>query len=168
MESLIQIKEKINNMGIYLNKATLVGNLTRKPELKIVGSDTKICNFSIATNRSWKDKSGVKKEEVEFHNCVAFGRTAEVIEQWMDKGSQILVEGRLKTSSWEKEGVKHYKTEIVVESFQFGSNKPKTGSGDTSATSTPKSATEGQNDVEKGVETTTYQDENGDMQEIPF
>ena len=110
---------------MYLNKVTLIGNLTRKPELKSLPSGSYVCNFSIATNRTWKDKNGTKKEEVEFHNVIAFGKTAEVITQWMDKGSQIYIEGRLKTSTWEKDGIKHYKTEIIVENFQFGSNGQK-------------------------------------------
>ena len=93
----------------------------------------KIANFSIATNRTWKDKDGNKKDETEFHNLVAFGRTAEVIQQYCHKGDQILVDGRIHTSSWEDKtsGGKRYKTEIMVENFQFGQKKgqnaPETG-----------------------------------------
>lgn len=115
---------------MYLNSVTLIGNLTRNPELKALPSGMKVANFSIATNRSWKDKDGSKKEEVEYHNLVAFGRTAEVIEQYTHKGDQIYVEGRLKTTSWDDKatGAKRYKTEVMVESFQFGSKKPGTAS----------------------------------------
>ena len=106
---------------MYLNKTTIIGNLTRDPELKALPSGIKVANFSLATNRTFKDKDGNKQEEVEYHNCVAFGNQGENIAKYMKKGSQLLVEGRLKTSSWEKEGQKFYKTEIVVEGSQFGS-----------------------------------------------
>jgi len=104
---------------MYLNKVIIIGNLTRDPELKALPSGTQVCNFSVATNRTWK-KDGEKKEEVEYHNCVAFAKNAENINQYMRKGSQIAVEGRLQTRSWEKDGSKHYRTEIMVESMQFG------------------------------------------------
>ena len=106
-----------------LNKVLLFGNLTRSPELKSLPSGISVVNFSIATNRTWKDKEGNKKEDVEFHNVVAFGKTAETINQWVKKGQGIFVDGRLQTRSWDKDGQKHYRTEIVVDSFQFG---PKT------------------------------------------
>ena len=116
---------------MYLNRVILVGNLTRDPDLKALPSGTMVTNIGLATNRTWKDKNGEKKEEVEFHNLVAFGKTADTIHQWVHKGDQILIEGRLKTSNWEKDGIKHYKTETIVESFQFGThkgqNKAKTG-----------------------------------------
>lgn len=110
---------------MYLNKTQIIGNLTRDPELKALPSGMKVCSFSVATNRRWKDKeTNQEKEEVEFHNIIAFGRTAEVIAQWVKRGHQIYVEGRLQTRSWDKDGVKMYRTEIVVNEFQFG-NKPK-------------------------------------------
>lgn len=109
---------------MYLNKATIIGNLTRDPELKNLPSGSAVANFSVATNRTWKDKeSGQKKEDVEFHNVVAFGKTAELIAQYVHKGDQIYIEGRIQTRSWEKEGQKHYRTEIVCETMQFGSKK---------------------------------------------
>jgi len=104
---------------MYLNKAIVLGNLTRDPELKALPSGTQVCNFSVATNRKWT-KDGEKKEEVEYHNCIAFGKTGELIAQYMHKGSQILVEGRIQTRSWDKDGEKRYRTEIVVDSMQFG------------------------------------------------
>lgn len=108
---------------MYLNKATLIGNLTREPELKALPSGMKVTSFSLATNRTWKDNNGVKQEAVEYHNVIAFGKQAEVIAQYCTKGKQLLIEGRIQTRSWEKDEVKHYRTEIVVENFQFG-NKP--------------------------------------------
>ncbi len=110
---------------LSLNKATIIGNLTRDPELKVLPSGQNVVNFSVATNRVWKDKEGAKQEQAEFHNVVAFGKKAETIAQYMKKGSQILVEGRLQTRSWEADGVKKYTTEIILEQFQFGAKGEK-------------------------------------------
>jgi len=109
---------------MYLNKVTLIGNLTRDVELKALPSGQSVISFSVATNRSWKDKDGNKQEAVEYHNIVCFGKQAEVIKQYCGKGDQILIEGRLQTRKWEKDGQTHYSTEIVLENFQFG-NKVK-------------------------------------------
>lgn len=104
------------------NKAVVIGNITKDPELKTTPSGTKVCSFGVATNRVWFDKNAnEKKQEVEFHNIVAWGKTAELVQQYMHKGSQILVDGRLQTRTWEgKDGKKNYRTEIVAESIQFG------------------------------------------------
>lgn len=111
---------------MYINKVQIVGNLTKDPEIKALPSGSNVCNFSVATNRSWKDKDGQKQEEVEFHNVTAFGKQADVIHQYMTKGSQIYVEGRLKTRSWETQsGEKRYATDIVLENFQFGRSSEK-------------------------------------------
>jgi single-strand DNA-binding protein len=108
---------------MYKNTAIIIGNLTRDPELKSLPNGTKVANFSVATNRTWKNKEGQKMEDVEFHNIVVFGRQAETSAQYLKKGSRVLVEGRLQTSSWEDTatGKKMYKTEIVAENVQFGS-----------------------------------------------
>ena len=121
---------------MYLNKVQLLGNLTRDPELKALPNGTKVASFSLATNRTWKDANGAKQEAVEYHNCVVFGRTAETIAQYMKKGSQLYVEGRLQTRSWDDKtsGEKKYRTEIVVETSQFG-NKPQGGTAYQSPTS---------------------------------
>lgn len=105
---------------MYINKVTLIGNLTRNPELKALPSGMSVANFSIATNRSWKDKEGTKQEDVQYHNCVVFGKQAETINQYVKKGDQLFVEGRLQTRTWEKDGDKRYATEVMVENFQFG------------------------------------------------
>lgn len=105
---------------MYLNKVILYGNLTRNPESRALPNGQTVVSLSVATNRSFKNKEGVLQEQTEYHNLVVFGRTAEVIAQYMKKGKPIYVEGRLQTRSWEKEGVKQYKTEIVVDNFQFG------------------------------------------------
>ena len=74
---------------MYLNKAIIIGNLTRDPEVKAIPSGTKVASFGVATNRVWKDKNGVKQENVDFHNIVVFGRQAEIVGQYMKKGSEI-------------------------------------------------------------------------------
>lgn len=106
---------------MYLNKVFLYGNITRDPELKSLPSGTKVVNFGIATNRTWKDKNGVKQEGVTYHNIVAFAKSAELISQYLKKGSGIFIEGRIDNRSWDdKDGTKKYRSEIIVESFQFG------------------------------------------------
>lgn len=110
-----------------LNQTNLIGRVTRDPELKALPSGNKVCSFSLATNRTWKDKNdNSKKEETDFHNLVAFGRTAEVIAQYVKKGQLLYVMGRLKTRTWEHptHKINMYRTEIIVENFQFG---PKAG-----------------------------------------
>jgi len=107
---------------MYINKVTIIGNLTREPELKALPSGLNVVNFSVAVNRNYKDKDGNKKEEVEYINIVAFGKQAEIINQYVKKGHQIFVEGRLQTRSWEKDGKKSYATEVIMENFQFGNN----------------------------------------------
>jgi single-strand DNA-binding protein len=105
---------------MYLNKALLYGNLTRDPELRALPSGQQVASFSIATNRTFKNKEGQTQDQTEYHNVVAFGRQAEVIGQYMKKGRPIFVEGRIQTRSWEADGKKNYRTEIVIDSFQFG------------------------------------------------
>ncbi len=100
------------------NKTIIAGNLTKKPEKMVTESGTTIVNFSVATNEKYKDK-----ETTEFHNVVAFGKTAELIHQYLDKGSNALFEGRLQTRSYEKDGNKKYITEIIVNNVVFGPKK---------------------------------------------
>lgn len=105
---------------MYLNKAFIIGNLTRDPELKALPSGTKVCSFSVATNRVYKDKDGNKKDSTEFHNIVAFAKLGELAGTYLKKGQQVLVEGRITTRSWETNGEKKYRTEINADNIQFG------------------------------------------------
>src|SRR3989344_3892466 len=107
---------------MYINKVTLYGNLTRDPESRALPSGQQVVSFGMATNRTYKDKDGQKQEQTEFHNVVAFGRLADVMGQYLKKGRPVYVEGRLQTRSWEADGQKKYRTEIVVDNFQFGSS----------------------------------------------
>ena len=113
---------------MYLNKAIIIGNLTRDPEVRAIPSGMQVCSFSVATNSVWKDKEGNKKEAAEFHNIVVFGRQAETAGQYLKKGQSVLVEGRMQTRSWDDKtsGQKKYRTEIVADRVQFG---PKAGAG---------------------------------------
>jgi len=101
-----------------LNKVQLIGNLTRDPEVKQIPSGQMVCTIGIATNRSWKDQSGQKQDQTEFHNIVCWGRLAEIAGQYLHKGTKVYFEGRLQTRSWENDaGVKQYRTEIVAENM---------------------------------------------------
>jgi len=112
---------------MYLNKAFIIGNLTRDPELLSLPSGVKVASFSLATNRVWKDQDGNRKEAADFHNIVVFGRQAETVAQYLKKGSSALVEGRMQTRSWNaQDGTKRYRTEVVADRVQFG---PRFGGG---------------------------------------
>lgn len=99
-----------------VNRATLLGNVGRDPEIKVTGSGTSVANFSIATSDRYKDKSGEWQDRTEWHNVVAYGRSADIIRDYVRKGSKLYVEGRIQTRSWDgKDGSKQYRTEIVVD-----------------------------------------------------
>ncbi len=104
-----------------LNKAFILGRLTADPQLRSTTGGAQVASFAIATNRVWNDPSGAKKEAVEFHNIVVWGRQAEVASQFLVKGSLVLIEGRLQTREWEgKDGQKRRTTEVVCERMQLG------------------------------------------------
>jgi len=106
-----------------LNKAMIIGNLTRDPEIKNTPTGQSVASFSVATNFVWNDASGQKQERVEFHNIVAWRRLAEICGQYLKKGSKIYAEGRLQTRDWTQDGVKKYRTEIILENMiMLGSN----------------------------------------------
>ena len=101
-----------------LNKVMIIGRLGRDPESRTITSGSTVCNFSLATSERWKDKSGEKQEKTEWHNIVAWGAQATFSQEYLRKGALVYVEGSLQTSTWEKDGVKHYKTEIKAFSVQ--------------------------------------------------
>ncbi|HEX9503442.1 MAG TPA: single-stranded DNA-binding protein [Patescibacteria group bacterium] len=112
-----------------LNKVQIIGRLTRDPELRTTPSGKNVCSFSVATGFTWTDQSGQKKEQTEFHNVVAWGKLGDIINQYMKKGRQIYIEGRLQTTSWDDKtsGQKRYKTEIVAENMIMLGSKPGEG-----------------------------------------
>jgi len=111
---------------MYINKTQILGNITRDPELKALPTGMHVCAFSVATNEVFM-KDGKKNEKVEYHNIVCFGKTAENIAKYMKKGSQIYIEGKNQTRSWDgPDGKKMYRTEVVANNVQFGSHAPAT------------------------------------------
>lgn len=123
-----------------LNRATILGRLTRDPELRTTTSGKSVATLSLATNRVWTDQNGQKQEQVEFHNCVLWGKTADIATQYLTKGRRAYVEGRIQTRDWvDQSGVKKYRTEIVVENMimldgpKGASNSRNTGNDTTSA-----------------------------------
>jgi single-strand DNA-binding protein len=104
-----------------LNKVLLIGNLGRDPEVRSTPSGQHVANFSLATNRKWTDKTGQRQEQTEWHNIVVWGKQAEIAGQYLTKGRQIFVEGRLQTRSWDdrQTGEKKYRTEVICDYFQM-------------------------------------------------
>lgn len=110
-----------------LNKVFIIGRLTADPQLRTTPSGQSVTTISIATNRVWTNKSGEKQEDVQFHNVVVWGRQAEIVNQFLKKGSLAMVEGRLQTRGWQdKQGQNRRTTEIICERIQFG---PRAGGG---------------------------------------
>jgi len=112
-----------------VNKAIILGNLGRDPEVKYTAGGDAVCNLAIATTEKWKDKAGEKQEKTEWHRVVLFGRTAEVAGEYLSKGSSVYIEGRLQTKKYtDKDGVEKYSTEIVGDRLQLLGGKPESDS----------------------------------------
>ncbi len=127
-----------------LNKVMILGRLGQDPELKYTPGGAAVCNFSVATSESWTDKSGQKQEKTEWHRIVVWGKLAELCNQYLGKGRQAFIEGKLQTRSWDdKEGQKRYTTEIMANTVQFLDSK-QTASG-TTAADKPAATTEATN-----------------------
>jgi len=111
-----EAQRKVKNMN--LNKAMIIGNITRDPEVRNTPQGTPVASFSVATNFVWTDGSGQKQEKVEYHNIVAWRRLAEICGQYLKKGSKVYIEGRLQTREWDdQQGNRRYRTEIVAENM---------------------------------------------------
>ena len=105
-------------LTMNLNKAMIIGNLTRDPETRTTPSGQTVANFSVATNLVWTDATGQKQKKVEFHNVVAWRKLAEICAQYLKKGGKVYVEGRLQTRDWQgQDGVKRYRTEIIADNM---------------------------------------------------
>jgi single-strand DNA-binding protein len=111
-------------MSTGLNRVTLFGNLGGEPELRTTGTGQPVMSFSLATNEVWIDKDQNKQERTEWHRIVMFGSRATPLSRMLSKGERVLVEGRLKTSSYEKDGVKRFRTEVVASDVCFGQARP--------------------------------------------
>lgn len=145
---------------MYLNKAMIYGNLTRDPEKRALPNGTQVCSFGVATNRTYNDKDGKKQEQTEYHNVVAFGRLAEIMGQYLQKGRPVYVEGRISTRSWDKDGQKQYRTEIIVDNFQFGASSAGGGA--------PSSSPADQDGGGKAPAVPEYPEEEINPEDIPF
>ena len=159
-----------------LNKVIIVGNVTQDPEIRTIPSGTQVANYSVATNRFSKDQDGQKQQFTEYHNIVAWGKLAEISSQYLNKGSLVMIEGRLQTRNWEgQDGVKRYKTEIVAENMQLGprggENYSQNQSGQHSAPKSPQATEEiptiQQDDISTPPASTNKSNE-VNVEDIPF
>lgn len=149
------------------NKAFVLGNVTRDPELRTTPTGQNVCSFGIATNRVWRDKGGQQQRSAEFHNIVAWGRLAEIANQYLKKGSLVFIEGRIQTRSWQDQsGQKRYRMEIIAENMQLG---PRGGARDAGAGQGPAEEP-AQPVAPEPVETIAYPGEEEEIkpEEIPF
>ncbi len=153
-------------MAKGFNKVILMGNLTRDPEVRSLPSGQSVASFGLAVNRTWRGADGNQQESVSYIDCVAWGKTGEIIAQYVQKGRPLLVSGRLEQRSWEKDGQKHSKVEVVVEDFNFvgggagdrGGSAP-ASSGSSQSSSSPKKKDEVVEDIG---------DEPINLDDIPF
>lgn len=154
-----------------LNKAFIIGNLTRDPELRQTPSGQTVCAFGVATNSFFTDKSGVKQRKAEFHNVVAWGRQAEIVNQFLKKGSMVFVEGRLQTRSWtDGKGQNHRTTEIICERVQLGprfSGEPRQSS-EFQAKSSDSGKNENEEEVREQLPEINIDDEDIKPEDVPF
>ncbi|MBU4223954.1 single-stranded DNA-binding protein [Patescibacteria group bacterium] len=143
-----------------LNKAFIIGNLTRDPESRSLPSGVPVVSFGVATNRIWKNQQGQNQQDAQFHNIVVFGKLADLASQYLKKGSLVFVEGRIQTRNWDaQDGSKKNRTEIVAERIQFGPRRAE--SQGVSQKQKPESAPE-------ELETIEYPEEDINPEEIPF
>ena len=110
-----------------VNKVIILGNLGAEPEIRFLPNGEPVANFTVATSEHWTDKSGEKKDAVEWHRCTAYNKLASIIQEYVHKGDKIYCEGRLQTRSWEQDGIKRYATEIIVNTLQMLGSKQESG-----------------------------------------
>lgn len=141
-----------------LNRVIIIGNVAADPEVRSTPSGQQVASFRVATNRIWNDQQGQKQTKTEFHNVVAWRRLAEIVSQYVVKGTLLMIEGRLETRNWEgKDGVRRYRTEIITERLQLG---PK------GATAPPQEQKDTRK--EEGEIPVIEEDEEIDVKDIPF
>jgi single-strand DNA-binding protein len=146
-----------------INKAIISGRLTRDPEQRALPSGVAVAQFSLATNRFYKDQNGNRQESTDYHNIVVFGRQAETCAQYLKKGQVAFVEGRIQTRSWDDKqtGEKKYRTEIVADRVQFGPKAGGGASGNTDAEMPQEAPSDGGNQIE-------YPEDEINPEDIPF
>ena len=143
-----------------MNKAILIGNLGRDPEISHANSGVSIAKFSLATSEKWKDKyTGEMQRRTEWHRITAFGRLAEICREYLSKGKQVCIEGRIQTSSWEKDGITRYNTEIIASTMKM------LGSRDSEGDYRPSKTSEASSEI---PEDSGSSDPETEEEEIPF
>jgi single-strand DNA-binding protein len=153
-------------MAKGFNQVTLMGNLTKDPELKTIPSGQSVCNFSLAINRAWTSKDGQQQDAVDYFDCVAWAKAGEIIAQYAKKGSKILVSGRLQTRTWEDQnGAKRKSIDIIMSDFNFLDS-----AGGSSYSPDPTSSSEesSSNDKNEEIVSDIDVDKPVDLSEIPF
>ena len=155
-------------MAKGFNKVILMGNLTRDPETRQTPSGQSVTNFSLAISRTWKGQDGNTQEAVSFIDCVAWGRTGEVIAQYIQKGRPILVSGRLDQRSWEQDGNKRSKVEVIVEDFNFVGGGAGEGASSSASSSSSSSSSSAKSTSTDDVVIEDIDDKPIDLSEIPF
>ena len=155
-------------MAKGFNKVILMGNLTRDPESRTTPNGQSVTNFSLAVNRTWKGADGNQQEAVSYIDCVAWCRTGEVIAQYMQKGRPILVSGRLDQRSWEQDGNKRSKVEVIVEDFNFVGGGQGDGGGYSGGASSSSSSSSSSSNKKDDVVIEDIDDKPIDLSEIPF
>ena len=156
-----------------LNKAFVLGNVTRDPEVRALPSGQQVTSFSIATNRFYTDSTGQKKQEAEFHNIVCFGKLADISSRYLTKGSLVLIEGRIKTRNWQNaSGVKQYRTEIIAETMQLGPRGAGSGQSSQQQTGSFERSQDNSKDIpiieENYTPPSNNSEEEIDVKDIPF
>lgn len=155
-------------MAKSFNQAIIMGNLTRDPELRSTPGGQQVASFAVATNRTWMDNSGERKEAVEYHEIVAWGKLGELASQYLAKGRKVMVVGRLQTQSWEKDGVKRQRTEIVASDINFldapGAGGAAMGAGGGTAASHSSSSNKSDDVVIQDLDA----NQNINLDDIPF
>lgn len=150
-----------------LNKAMVIGNLTRDPELKSTPSGQNVASFSVATNMTWTDNSGQQQKKTEFHNIVAWRKLADICGQYLKKGSKVYIEGRLQTSEWTgQDSTKRYRTEIVLENLIMLDRAPASGGNDSNFSQ--KQSTPRQQQEEELPTILADEEEEISVENIPF
>lgn len=158
-------------MAKGFNKVILMGNLTRDPEVTTTSGGQSVTKFGLAVNRTWRSADGSQQESVSFIDCVAWGKAGEIIAQYIQKGRPLLVSGHLEQSSWEKDGQKRSKIEVIVEDFNFvdsrsgSSDNGSSGSSSSPDSETPKQSTK---KTSKDVVIEDIGDEPINLDDIPF
>ena len=150
-------------MSKSINQVILMGNLTRDPELRTTPSGQSVCSFSLAVNRSWQGQDGQAQEAVDYFDVTAWGKLGELVNQYLSKGRKCLVQGRLSQRSWEQEGQKRSKVEVVASDVTFLDGGGQGGDGGAPRTSAPRST-----GAKKDQAVEEIEDKPIDLSEIPF